>query len=253
MRRPVFRGPNDTNWGIPPFETKDVWRELGYALEEVFHHLFVHRAQARRLRRHLKRTPGPIKVSIGSGRFVQSGWVGIDLRKGANVFRCDLRKRLPFEDASVDALLAEHIVEHFPLDYIPALLSEFLRVTKQGSPVRVVCPDPKIVFDLMSGVTDERTENQLRIDAKMHRWTADQATRLVVANRMVYEFGNHKALLTGEAIIDLLAAAGFKGIATTALDRSVYFDPVPGTHLARYPGSELEAVVVEAIRPEPGR
>jgi predicted SAM-dependent methyltransferase len=252
MRRPIFRGPDETNWGIPEFRSADVWRELGYALEEVRHHLFVHRAQVWRLHRHLAKASGPTLVSIGSGRTVQEGWVGLDLRKGRNVFRCDLRKRLPFADGTVDGLLAEHIVEHFPIDYIPALLNEFGRILKPGHPVRVVCPDAKIVFDLMSGNRNERTENQLRIDAKMHRWSPEQATPLIVANRMVYEFGNHKALLTEEAIVGLLTDAGFDGIATTTLDKSVYFTPVPGTHLARYPNSELEAVVVEAICPEPG-
>jgi predicted SAM-dependent methyltransferase len=249
MRKPVFRGPGETDWGLPPFASRHIWEELRTALAEVFHHLVVHGREVRRLRRRVAGLTGPVRVSIGSGRTVQDGWLGIDLRKGADVYRCDLRKRLPFQDGMVDALLAEHIVEHFPLDDIPAVLGEFHRVLRPGAPVRVVCPDAEIVFALLRGVRDERTENQLVIDARMHRWDAVSTTPLRVANRMTYEFGNHKALLTERAVAGLLADAGFVDVVPARLGRSVYFDPVPGTHLARYPDSELEAFVLEARRP----
>jgi len=249
MRKPNYRGPDETDWGLPEFTGNQVWNDLRYALGDVFHHLFVHSAEVRRLQRDLARSPGSVKVSVGSGRTVpEGGWVGLDYRKGNHIYRCDLRKPLPFKDRTVDIVLAEHIVEHFWLDDIPGFISEFYRILKPGGIVRVVCPDAMIVCALLQGEQNERTEMQQRMDARMHKWRPEAATPLRVANRMAYEFGNHKALLTEDALVYLLADARFSGIKTTTIDKTVYFDSAPGTHLARYPDGILEAIVVEAIR-----
>ncbi|MEV0693850.1 methyltransferase domain-containing protein [Streptomyces sp. NPDC050388] len=250
MRTPVFRNSDETDWGLPPFTTADIWRDLWDAVRAVFHHLFVHSAQTRRLHRHLRRNPGPVQVSVGSGRSVpDDGWVGLGFRKGPRVYRCDLRKRLFFRDGTVDIVLAEHIVEHFWFDDIPALFGEFFRILRQGGIVRVACPGALVVCALLQGEGNERTALQKQMDARMHRWRPEEATPLRVANRMAYEFGNHKALLTEQALVDSAAGAGFTGIKTTTIDRSVYFASPPGTHLARYPDGVLEAVVIEAVRP----
>lgn len=250
MRTPVYRGPDETDWGLPSFTPADIWRDLRDATRAVFHHLFVHSAQARRLHKDMRRSPGSIKVSIGSGRTVPGdGWVGLDFRTGPHVYKCDLRKPLPFRDGTVDVVLAEHIVEHFWFDDIPHLFGEFVRILRPGGTLRVVCPDALIVCDLLQGVENERTKLQIQMDARMHRWQLPDATPLRVANRMAYEFGNHKSLLTEQALIDFAATAGFIGIAATTIDKSVYFEAPPGTHLARYPDGVLEAVVIEARRP----
>jgi len=250
VRAPVYRGPAETDWGLPPFTHADIWRDLRDAAQAVFHHLFVQSAQVRRLHKDLRRSPGPIRVSIGSGRTVPGdGWVGLDFRTGPHVYKCDLRKPLPFRDGTVDVVLAEHIVEHFWFDDIQRLFLEFFRILRPEGTLRVVCPDALIVCDLLQGDSNERTKLQIKMDARMHRWQLSDATPLRVANRMAYEFGNHKSLLTEQALIDFSATAGFTGIAATTIDKSVYFETPPGTHLARYPDGVLEAIVIEARRP----
>jgi len=76
----------------------------------------------------------PVKINLGCGTNKLDGWRNHD----ADV---DITKRLPFDDASVDAILAEHCVEH--IDYYSALrfFAECKRVLKPGGVLRVCVPD----------------------------------------------------------------------------------------------------------------
>jgi hypothetical protein len=252
MRQAEFRRPADRDWGLPPFTSSDIWTDLRHAAGQLGHHLITHRRQARRLRRHLGGATGPVLLSIGSGRTVPPGWVGIDLKHGERVFRCDLRKPLPLPDGCVDGILAEHVLEHFCLDDLPAMLTELRRVLRPGAPLRIVCPDAAIVADLLHGHDSPRLQAQIRFDTRVHGWSPDDdLLDLRIANRLAYQFGQHQVLLTGPAAARLLAGCGFTGIRTMAMTETVYFDQVPGTHLARFPDSAHEAFTVEAIRPAP--
>jgi len=58
-----------------------------------------------------------------------------------NVMRHDLRKGIPFEDNSVDAVYHSHVLEHIDRQAVPGFLAEVLRVLKPGGLHRVVVPD----------------------------------------------------------------------------------------------------------------
>ncbi len=249
MRSATFRSPGDRDWGLPGFTDREIWREVTASISQLCHHLFTHGAEARGARRRVARQDGPVLVSIGSGRDVPVGWLGVDLKKGDRVYRCDLRKPLPFRTATVDAILAEHVMEHFPLDDIPAMLQELLRVLKPGGAVRIVCPDAAIVAGLLAGRQDERVEAQVRFDARVHRWEHDPLIELRVANRLAYQFGQHHALLTADGTALLLEASGFEQVKAIPVLTTEYFDDVPGTHFERFPDSAHEAFAVEAVRP----
>jgi len=249
VREPIFRGPARTDWGFPKFTGKEIWNDLRSAFRGIIHQLVIEPVETRRLHRNLARASGPVKVSVGSGAAVpESDWIGLDYCGGDRVYGCDLRKPLPLKDKTVDIILAEHIVEHFWLDDIPGFLSELYRILKPGGIVRVVCPDALIVCALLQGMRSEKTEMQIQLDARVHGWDFKSATPLRVANRITYEFGNHKSLLTESALVELVAEAGFKGIRVTSLDKSVYLKQPPGTHLAEFPDAIHEAIVVEAKR-----
>ncbi|XVU28140.1 class I SAM-dependent methyltransferase [Actinoplanes sp. CA-054009] len=249
MRQAQFRLPPDRDWGLPPFTNADIWSDLRHALNQLKHHLFTHRAEGRRLRRYLAGRKGPVLVSIGSGRTVQPGWIGIDLKHGDRVFRCDLRKPLPLADASVDGILAEHVVEHFGPDDLPHMLAELCRVLKPSAPLRIVCPDAQIVAGLLTGEDSTRANAQLEFDTRVHGWDpGHELMRWRTANRLTYQFGQHQVLLTADTTAWLLHEAGFCGTRTMAITETVYFAQVPGTHLARFPDSAHEAFTVEAVR-----
>ena len=57
---------------------------------------------------------------------------------------CDLgTERWPFEDSSVDHLLAEHILEHLPGETFFHFLREAWRVGKNGAVLKVLLPHPR--------------------------------------------------------------------------------------------------------------
>jgi len=256
MRQATFRQPDQRDWGLPAFTGTDIWRGLRDSAAELAHHLFVHRREARRLGRYLTQASEPVLVSIGSGRTVPPGWVGVDLKKGDRVFRCDLRKPLPLADASVDGILAEHVLEHFGIDDLPAMLTEMRRVLRPGAPLQIVCPDAAIVIALLNGDDSPRVRDQIRFDTRVHGWDpADPQLEWRIANRLAYQFGQHQVLLTAEAMTALLARVGFTGIRDMPMTQTMYFDDIPGTHLARFPDSAHEAFTLEATRPhaEPGQ
>lgn len=249
MRRIGFRGPGKSDFGLLKFDASSIWHGFSDAVVEVVRYLFIHPREGRRLRRNIVRQVAPVNIAIGSGRTVQDGWLGIDLRRGGNVYGCDLRRPFPIGDCTVDSILAEHILEHFPLDDIPGVLLECRRVLKPGSPIRIVCPDPQIAFDLLAGKRDDRLAGQLRFNASGNGWPADVLLPLKVANRILYQFGRHQACLTAESIDTLLRMTGYIGIKHPAPLESAYFSEIPGTHFAKLPDSVDEAIVVEAIRP----
>ena len=82
-------------------------------------------------------------VQVGCGPHGREGWVNVDCFPGKKV-NClyDIRKNLPFDDASVRGIYSEHVVEH--LDYseeIPVFLAECYRCLAPGGILRIIVPD----------------------------------------------------------------------------------------------------------------
>jgi len=102
------------------------------------------------------------KVNIGCGSVKPRGWVNVDYSLGARLTRVpfynlinrrlklfdlnpsgnprnwdsviihDLRKRLPWNDGSIDVVYASHIIEHFSKHDGLALLQECHRILRGG-------------------------------------------------------------------------------------------------------------------------
>jgi SAM-dependent methyltransferase len=53
----------------------------------------------------------------------------------------DLRKGIPFADATVDAVYHSHVLEHLDRDVVPGFLAEVRRVLRPGGVHRIVVPD----------------------------------------------------------------------------------------------------------------
>lgn len=97
--------------------------------------------ERRRARRLQSRSP--LRLHLGSATNRLQGWVNVDLlRPGRSLdLYWDLRRPLPFADASVDAIFAEHLLEHMPFPAGVALLRECQRVLRAGGIARVGVPD----------------------------------------------------------------------------------------------------------------
>ena len=83
-----------------------------------------------------------ILVNLGCGSCWHPAWRNLDLHAiPPFVRRVDLRHRLPFDDASCDAVYHSHVIEHLPREDAARLVGECFRIVKPGGIVRVAAPD----------------------------------------------------------------------------------------------------------------
>ena len=80
-----------------------------------------------------------MKLNLGCGNKKMEGYVGVDRHRceAAGVL-CDVTRRLPFAEGSIDAVYMDNFIEHV-LD-IPALLAEVSRVCRPGARVVMTTP-----------------------------------------------------------------------------------------------------------------
>lgn len=77
-----------------------------------------------------------LKLNVGCGDVYLNGWVNIDLDSSKADLKCDVRGRLPYEDASVDFIFSEHFIEHLSVNDGVEFFKECFRVLKPGGVVR---------------------------------------------------------------------------------------------------------------------
>lgn len=81
-------------------------------------------------------------LNIGCGGHFHEAWTNIDLvSPSPHVRAYDLRKGLPYPNASFDACYTSHVLEHLTPEHAKNSLQEQFRVLKKGGVVRVVVPD----------------------------------------------------------------------------------------------------------------
>lgn len=74
-----------------------------------------------------------IKLNVGCGGNILEGWRNHDMDM-------DITKSLPFEDGSVEFILAEHVVEHISAPDALRFFQEAYRILEPGGVLRVCCP-----------------------------------------------------------------------------------------------------------------
>lgn len=81
-------------------------------------------------------------LNIGCGSHFHGAWTNIDVVSCVpEVTAWDVRKGLPFDDSTFDAVYHSHVIEHLAQDAAVAFMQEAVRVLKPGSVMRVVVPD----------------------------------------------------------------------------------------------------------------
>jgi SAM-dependent methyltransferase len=81
----------------------------------------------------------PTRVNLGCGTDIRPGWVNLDSAPlpGVDVVHDLSAGQLPFEDASVDEVLAKDVLEH--VDLVP-VMRDLHRVLRPGGVLRIVGP-----------------------------------------------------------------------------------------------------------------
>ena len=62
-----------------------------------------------------------------------------------NIMVRDVRKKLPFDDESIDFIYSSHLIEHLRKDEAEKVLKECFRVLKKGGLIRLVVPDLELM------------------------------------------------------------------------------------------------------------
>lgn len=85
-----------------------------------------------------------MKINIGAGDTKLDGYVTLDYDLNSNPdYQLDIEKdRFPFEDNTVEAVVAHHILEHLGEGYFHCL-QEIYRVCKHGAIVDIRVPHPR--------------------------------------------------------------------------------------------------------------
>lgn len=85
-----------------------------------------------------------MKINVGSGYNKYDGYINIDNNKDCKPdYFVDIGTDIwPFEDNSVDEILAEHILEHLGEEFFHCI-KEMYRVCKDGAIIKIIVPFPK--------------------------------------------------------------------------------------------------------------
>lgn len=102
----------------------------------------------RRKRKRKRFVPPPddgrIRLNLGGGDKRLPGYLSIDVapsRKGVSPDVVSDIRRLAIADGCVDEVLAVHVIEHFHVWEVPAVLAEWRRVLRPGGRLALECPD----------------------------------------------------------------------------------------------------------------
>lgn len=134
-----------------------------------------------------------MRLNLGSGDHRVVGWTNVDVWPGNSPDVVASMLELPFDDGSVDAAYAGHVLEHLTYDdELPRALEEVRRVLAPGAQFCAVGPD----YDRALLENDEQLLAAIR--GGEGRWPGDQhqwcATEALTLSAVAAVFPNARAV-----------------------------------------------------------
>lgn len=98
-----------------------------------------------------------LKLNLGAGDTKFDGFTSVDKYDKAADIRADICE-LPFENDSIDEIIAYQVVEHIAYNKTEDMFKEMYRVLKKGGSAHIECPDIEYAAQeiAMSGDIDEK-------------------------------------------------------------------------------------------------
>jgi predicted SAM-dependent methyltransferase len=82
-----------------------------------------------------------VRLNLGYGHEHYADFVNIDFRIGVRPnLLCDITQGLPFQDSSIDLVLANNFLEHVPIGKTVYVVEEIWRVLKPGGELHHITP-----------------------------------------------------------------------------------------------------------------
>jgi predicted SAM-dependent methyltransferase len=179
-----------------------------------------------------------LRLNLGSGRAPIAGFVNVDIlpdEPGVDVV-ADIAEPLPFEDGAVDLIYASHVLEHFPHDDVPRILSQWRKVLRDGGELLIGVPDLDVI-------AHQLIQRRGWFTPPYNPWLG----AICGGQKDAYDF--HKSGYTGPWLAALLFEAGFGNV------RRVQGFPdvgVPDTTFSPQPFGHNLSLNVRAVAGAPG-
>jgi len=143
-------------------------------------------------------------VNLGCGTLKLEGWINLDLVGLPVDVAWNLERRLPFDDASIDAIFQEHVLEHLSAPMGLWVLDECFRVLKPGGIMRVVVPDASKYIRSYCDPSHEFLTSWRHIDER-------RLPPLLGVQEEFYGFG-HRTIYDFETLALFSRASGFAAV-----------------------------------------
>lgn len=172
-----------------------------------------------------------LRVHLGCGALLKSGWVNIDLTDtppppgatapaGTIFINHDLRRGLPLDDASCAMIYSAHFFEHLEYRSGVRLLQDCHRVLQPGGVFRAGLPDFKGMF---RAYLEGRREYFSLIDIRSACPDVEPGTETLVdhVNYGVYQSGEHKCIYDEEKFLLLLRRLGYRSVSESSFQGDI--------------------------------
>lgn len=139
----------------------------------------------------------------------------------------DVRKKLPFDDESIDFIYSSHLIEHLRKDEAESVLRECFRVLKRDGLIRLLVPD----LELMARNYLKEVENIQNNEKKQEYLPSERFLEVLgIGGRTrapfilkIFSSGEHKWMYDQLSLTALLTSCGF----VDALKRTYKVGEVP--------------------------
>ena len=197
---------------------------------------------------------GAKRLQIGCGMNIREGWLNTDWHpRSREVLHLDATKRYPFEDASLEAVFSEHMIEHVSFPDGLKMLGECFRVLEPGGRLRISTPDLAFLIDLYREDKNELQHEYIEWATEWFIPHAPEPVDTFVINNYVRDWG-HLFIYDERVLRIALEKTGFTDIVRHEVGESE--DPVFRglENASRLPAGflSLESVILEATKPASG-
>lgn len=166
-------------------------------------------AVARRIVRERLEKPDPVKIHLGCGPRVFTGWINTDSNnRYPEILYVNLLRKLPFPGDFAQYVFSEHVYEHLSYKEGSLLLHEIYRILRPSGVLRLAVPD----FEFFISLYTDREKHSAFIQ-KYYRSFKQEGPPGAnsIINSVFMEHG-HRYIYDFQELKDQLEAAGFRNI-----------------------------------------
>lgn len=203
-----------------------------------------------------------MKLHLGCGSITPDSWTNVDYSAGARVAKIpgwriankrlrffstdwdehvivhDLRKALPWKDASVSCIYSSHTLEHLTKAEGRHLLRECFRVLAQGGRIRIVVPDLSAIIARYAKGSLDADDFVDELGVRFERSGAFFGDLL----RFSISFP-HQCMYDEKTLLRALTEAGF-----AAEGREAYDSDIPGVADVEIRERVIDSVIAEGVK-----